>query len=310
MGRKAVLLFSGQGAQKVGMGKDLAENHPAAKAMFDAADAKLGYSLSQVMFEGPMEELTRTSRCQPALYAHGLALLDALKARVPDLEIAATAGLSLGEFTAHAAAGTFDFATGLSLVFQRGSFMEEACEATHGAMLACLGGEESAIRDLASECEIDVANLNAPGQIVLSGSKEGIEKATGLAKERGIRKAIPLPVAGAYHSRLMQGAQDKLAAVLSETEIASPAVPVVSNFAADVVISADDIRETLTRQVTGSVRWVESMQLLISKGHDFFIELGPDATLAGLLGKIDKSATVVSIKDLETLEAALPSIQG
>ena len=308
MGKKAVLLFSGQGAQKVGMGKDLAEAHPRAKEMFDAANETLGYLLSEVMFEGPIEELTRTSRCQPALYAHGLALLDLLKTKVPDLEITAAAGLSLGEFTAHAAAGTYDFATGLQLVYRRGSFMEVACNTTDGTMLACLGGEESAIRELAAECEIDVANLNAPGQIVLSGSKAGIEKAASLAKERGIRKAIPLPVAGAYHSRLMQTAQEQLSVVLTDTEIQSPGVPVVCNFEARPVATAEEIRATLTHQVTGSVRWVESMQHLIAQGHDFFIELGPDATLAGLMGKIDKSVTVVSIKDLETLEAALPQL--
>lgn len=310
MGRQAVLLFSGQGAQKVGMGKDLADASPEAKAMFDAADTKLGYSLTEVMFEGPMGELTRTSRCQPALYAHGLALLEILKSRVSDLEVVACAGLSLGEFTAHAAAGSFDFATGLNLVFQRGSFMEEACEATEGAMLACLGGDEATIRELASECDVDVANLNAPGQIVLSGSKSGIDLAAGQAKERGIRRAIPLPVAGAYHSRLMKTAQDQLAGVLAESKIGSPSVPVISNFAAEVVSAPGDIRSTLTSQVTGSVRWVESMKLLREMGHEFFIELGPDATLAGLMAKIDKSATVVSIKDLETLEAALPTIQG
>lgn len=306
---KAVLLFAGQGAQKVGMGKDLAEAYPAVRALFDQADAALGYSLTNVMFEGPMEELTKTSRCQPALYAHGLAILEVLKSKVPSLEIAATAGLSLGEFTAHAAAGTFDFATGLNLVFQRGSFMEEACENTKGAMLALLGGEESAIRELASECDVDVANLNAPGQIVLSGSAEGIADAAAKAKDKGIKRAIPLPVAGAYHSRLMKSAQDKLAAVLASAPIQSPSVPVVSNFEARPVSTPEEIRATLTSQVTGSVRWVESMQHLIAAGHTTFIELGPDATLAGLMGKIDKSVKVISIKDAATLDAAVAQLQ-
>lgn len=148
---KAVLLFAGQGAQKVGMGKDLADAYPVVRDLFDAANNAIGPWLTNAMFEGPMEELTKTSRCQPALYAHGLAILEVLKSKVPSLEITATAGLSLGEFTAHAAAGTFDFATGLNLVFQRGSFMEEACENTKGAMLAMIGGEESAIRELAKE---------------------------------------------------------------------------------------------------------------------------------------------------------------
>jgi [acyl-carrier-protein] S-malonyltransferase len=308
MSKSAVLLFAGQGAQKVGMGKDLAEAFPSVRALLDQADAALGYSLTQVMFEGPMEELTKTSRCQPALYAHGLAILSILKEKVPGLQIAATAGLSLGEFTAHAAAGTFDFATGLNLVFQRGSFMEEACESTQGAMLAMLGGEESAIRELAAECDVDVANLNAPGQIVLSGSAEGIQAAAAKAKDKGIKRAIPLPVAGAYHSRLMKSAQDKLAAVLAGAAIQEPAVPVVCNFEARAVKSPDEIRATLTAQVTGSVRWVESMQLLRSQGHELFIELGPDATLAGLMGKIDKTARVISIKDLASLEAAVAEL--
>lgn len=304
----AVLLFSGQGAQKVGMGQDIASAYPSAAALFEQADAALGFPLSQVMFEGPMEELTKTSRCQPALYAHGLALLGALRERVPGLEVTAAAGLSLGEFTAHAAAGTFDFATGLNLVFQRGSFMEQACEATQGAMVAMIGGEEEAVRALAAECEVDVANLNAPGQIVLSGSVEGIEKAATLAKEKGIKRAIALPVAGAYHSRLMSSAQEKLATALATAAITPPAVPVVSNFAARPVTDAADIRATLTAQVTGSVRWVESMRHLIAAGHRLFIELGPDATLAGLMGKMDREVKVLSIKDTATLDAVVAEL--
>ncbi|MES2594445.1 MAG: ACP S-malonyltransferase [Verrucomicrobiota bacterium] len=310
MSKSVVLLFAGQGAQKVGMGKDLAESFPSVRALFDQADAAIGYSLSQVMFEGPMEELTKTSRCQPALYAHGLACLSVLKEKVPGLQVAATAGLSLGEFTAHAAAGTFDFATGLNLVFQRGSFMEEACEQTLGAMLAMLGGEESVIRDLAAKCDVDVANLNAPGQIVLSGSVEGINAAAAKAKEKGIKRAIPLPVAGAYHSRLMKSAQDKLAAALASASISEPAVPVVCNYEARAVKTPEEIRSTLTAQVTGSVRWVESMQALRAAGHELFIELGPDATLAGLMGKIDKTAKVISIKDLASLDAAVAELSA
>lgn len=304
MAIQAVLLFSGQGAQKVGMGSDLTA-HPAAARLFEQADAALGFPLTRVMFEGPMEELTRTSRCQPALYTHGLALLEILRQEAPDLEVAACAGLSLGEFTAHAAAGAFDFATGLRLVHQRGSFMEDACERTRGAMVAMIGGEEDAVRALAADCGVDVANLNAPGQIVLSGAVAGIETAAAQAKERGIKRAILLPVAGAYHSRLMAEAQERLAAVLAETALQSPRVPVISNFEAAAVSEPAAIRAALTRQVTGSVRWVESMRLLIAQGHRRFIELGPDATLAGLMGKIDREAQVVSIRDLETLRAAL-----
>ena len=308
MSRKVVLLFAGQGAQKVGMGKDLAEVYPKAKALFDRADEVLGFKLSDAMFNGPIEELTRTSRCQPALYAHGLAVLEVLKERVPSLDIAACAGLSLGEFTAHAAAGTFDFDTGLKLVFQRGTFMEEACEETKGSMAAMIGGEESAVRELAAECDVDVANLNAPGQIVLSGSMEGIKAAVAKAKEKGIRKAVELTVAGAYHSRLMKSAQDKLAAVLQTTPIQMPRVPVISNYEADAVTSDIVIRTTLERQVTGSVRWSESMQLLLKEGHDLFLEPGPGGVLAGLMGRIQKGVKVLTVEDVKSLDAAVAEL--
>ena len=305
MGTKVVLLFAGQGAQVVGMGQDLAAACPRARALFDRADEVLGFRLSDVMFRGPIEELTRTSRCQPALYVHGLAALEALRERVPGLEIAACAGLSLGEFTAHAAAGTFDFDTGLKLVFQRGSFMEEACEQTKGSMAAMIGGEESAVRGLAAECDVDVANLNAPGQIVLSGSVEGIKAAISRAKEKGIRKGVELPVAGAYHSRLMKSAQDKLASVLLHTPTRMPRVPVVSNYEADVVTSEIVLRSTLEHQVTGSVRWSESMQLLLKEGYDFFLELGPGGVLAGLMNRIQKGVKVLTIADVKSLDAAV-----
>jgi [acyl-carrier-protein] S-malonyltransferase len=308
MSKKVVLLFSGQGAQKVGMGQDLAAAYPVAKALLDQADATLPFSLTEVMFHGPMEELTKTSRCQPALFAHGLAVWAALQVRVPGLELAACAGLSLGEFTAHCAAGTFDFATGLDLVFQRGSFMEEACEQSSGSMAAMVGGTEEAVRELALECGVDVANLNAPGQIVLSGSKEGIEKSVAEAKGKGITKAIPLTVAGAYHSRLMKPAQDKLAEVLAQTAVASPGVPVYCNYQARSVSGAEEIRTTLTQQVTGSVRWSECMSKLVAEGNMLFIECGPDATLAGLMRRIDKSVKVLSISDCASLDRAVEEL--
>lgn len=310
MGKKVVLLFSGQGAQKVGMGKDLAETFPAARAIFEQADSALGFSLSQSMFEGPIEELTRTSRCQPALYAHGLAVLKVLQEKVPSLEVVATAGLSLGEFTAHSAAGTFDFATGLKLVFQRGSFMEQACEETQGSMAAMIGGTEEAVRELAVQSDVDVANLNAPGQIVLSGSVSGIKAAVAGAKEKGISKAVELTVAGAYHSRLMKSAQAKLASVLAETAIATPTVPVVCNYEARAVSSAEEIRSTLTNQVTGSVRWAESIASLVAQGHQLFVECGPGGVLAGLMKRIDKTAKVLSIEDVASLEKAVAELSA
>lgn len=299
-----VLLFSGQGAQKVGMGKDFHEASETARTLFKRADEALGFPLSQTMFEGPDEELTRTSRCQPALYLHGLVALALLRERVGGLYPVAAAGLSLGEFTAHAAAGTFSFEDGLKIVARRGLFMEEACQATEGAMAALIGGEEEGVIALAAECDVDVANFNAPGQIVLSGAVAGIDAAVEKAREHGIRRAIKLNVAGAYHSRLMQSAQEKLAVELKDLPMQAPAIPVVCNYGASVVADPAEIRSMLERQVTGSVRWTESIKLLIEKGHRTFIELGPGKVLAGLVAKIDKDVTVYSVEDLASLEAA------
>ncbi len=290
------------------MGKDLADAYPAVQEMFSKADEALGYSLSDIMFNGPDEELTKTSRCQPALFLHGLACLEVLKEKVPALNVVATAGLSLGEFTAHTLAGTFDFETGLKIVEQRGQFMEEACDATNGAMAAMIGGDEEAVAELAADCGVDVANFNTIGQIVLSGDEAGIDKAVAEAKGRGVRMGKKLNVAGAYHSRLMQSAQDKLAGVLAEVEISEPSIPVICNFEARAVSGQDEIKLTLEQQVTGSVRWTASMQQLIADGHTTFLELGPGKVLAGLMSRIDKSATVLSVEDVESLEAAAEAL--
>lgn len=306
--KNVVVLFSGQGAQKVGMGQDLVTASDTARGLFAQADKALGFSLSEVMFNGPDEELTRTSRCQPALYLHGITCWKMLQERVPGLTATAAAGLSLGEFTAHAAAGSLDFATGLQLVANRGLYMEEACEATNGAMAAMIGGDEEAVVQLAADCDVDVANFNAIGQIVLSGSVEGIDKAVAEAKSRGIRMGKKLNVAGAYHSRLMQSAQDKLANELATTEFATPEIPLICNYEARAVSAAEEIRHTLANQVTGSVRWTASMQKLIADGHSTFIECGPGKVLAGLMGRIDKGATVISIDDIASLDAAAEAL--
>ena len=303
-----VLLFSGQGAQKVGMGKDFAEKSATAREMAAKADAALGFSISEIMFEGPDEELTKTSRCQPALYLHGLMALALIQERLPDLKPVAAAGLSLGEFTAHSAAGTFSFEDGLRIVGKRGAFMEEACNATQGSMAALIGGEEEQVQALAAAADVDIANLNAPGQIVLSGTVEGIDAAVAKAKEFGIRRAIKLNVAGAYHSRLMQSAQDKLAAELAALELKTPSIPVVCNYAATVVSEAAEIRSMLEKQVTGSVRWTASIQTLIAMGHRNFLELGPGKVIAGLVAKIDKDAVVHSVEDVPSLEAAVEAL--
>ena len=304
---KTALLFSGQGAQAVGMGKDLAANFPVAADLFSKADSILGYSLSQIAFEGPAEDLTKTSVCQPALYTHGLAVLAVLKEKLPSLSFHAAAGLSLGEFTAHAASGTFDFETGLRLVDQRSRFMQEACEATEGGMAAIIGAEEQQVRDLAAAADVDVANLNSPGQIVISGEKSKIALAVGMAKEYGARKAVELTVAGAFHSRLMEPAYQRLSVVLAETAIQNPAVPVISNIDALPASSPDAIRKALADQVTGSVRWTGSIEYLIDHaGITRFFELGPGGVIAGLVGRIRKGTEVISISDAASLEAALP----
>ena len=306
MSKNIALLFAGQGAQAVGMGKDLVAEHPAAASLFQQANEVLGFSLSKIAFEGPAEELTKTSICQPALYVHGLACLAVLKEKIPGFAFHAAAGLSLGEFTAHAAAGTFDFETGLDLVAKRSQAMQEACERTEGGMAAVIGGEENRIRELAAAADVDVANLNSPGQIVLSGEASKISLAVSMAKEYGARKAVELQVAGAFHSRLMESAYLKLKEVLEKTPINAPQVPVVCNVDAVAVSEPDTIRRTLADQVTGSVRWSESVEYLLDHLHcDQFLELGPGGVLAGLAGRIRKGTPVISISDCASLVEAL-----
>ncbi len=304
--KKTALLFSGQGAQSVGMGKDLAAEFPAAAALFEKADSILGYPLSRIAFEGPTEELTKTSVCQPALYVHGLACLAVLKEKFPALEFHATAGLSLGEFTAHAAAGTFDFETGLRLVNKRARAMQEACEASTGGMAAIIGGEEDRVRELAAAADVDVANINAPGQIVLSGEASKIVMAVSLAKEYSARKAVELTVAGAFHSCLMEPAYQSLSVALAETQMLAPRVPVVCNVDAIEVRDPQTIRRTLADQVTGSVCWSQSVEYLIDKLHiEQFIELGPGGVIAGLVGRIRKGTPITSVSNAATLEEAV-----
>src|SRR4029434_5199110 len=245
MSRKIALLFAGQGAQTVGMGQDLAAEFVEAADLFRRADEVLGRNLSEIAWHGPIEELTRTSNCQPALYVHGLACLSVLREIAGELPIAAAAGLSLGEWTAHAAAGTFSFEDGLRLVEQRGRFMEAACGSTSGAMAAMIGGDESAVRALAAAADVDVANLNSPGQVVISGEQAKVAAAVGLAREHGIRRATLLNVAGAYHSRLMEDAYIHVGEALSNVVLQKPGFPVMSNVTGAQVESADEIRRTL-----------------------------------------------------------------
>jgi [acyl-carrier-protein] S-malonyltransferase len=302
MPKKIALLFAGQGAQWVGMGRDLAERYPVAADLFRQANEILGRNLCDVAWNGPIEELTKTSNCQPALYVHSLAALAALREVFGEFEVGGAAGLSLGELTAHAAAGTFDFATGLKLVRKRGEFMDEACATTQGGMAAMIGGLENDVRRLAADEDVDIANINAPNQIVISGGLANVETAVGVAKEYGIGRATMLNVAGAYHSRLMEIAYVKLEKVLADVPMQSPRFPVISNVTGEEVKTPQEIRQTLRDQVVGTVRWTDCMQRLIELGCDFFIELGSGNVLAGLLKRKNRAIAVISIGDAESVD--------
>ena len=291
------LLFSGQGAQKVGMGADLYENSASAHALYDLADTRLGWPLSEYSFKGPEATLTETRVCQPALYTHGLAILAAFEDHAGrPLRFEAAAGLSLGEYTAHATAGTFTFQTGLQLVQERGRLMQEACNATVGTMVTLLGATPEQAQEIATACNVDVANLNCPGQVVLSGGVKEMEGVAALAKEKGVRKVIPLKVAGAYHSRLMASAATELAPFLSNAEMHAPKVPVVANYTANVTDGVDQIEVNLEMQVCGSVRWEESIRRLIAMGFTEFVECGPGGVIAGLLRRIDPAVSCLSLE--------------
>ena len=301
MPKKIALLFAGQGAQSVGMGRDLAEQFSVAADLFRQADEILGRRLSEIAWSGPIEELTKTSNCQPALYVHGLACFAALREVAGDFPITGAAGLSLGEMTAYAAAGAFDFATGLKLVQRRGELMDEACAATSGAMAAMIGADENTVRALAADADVDVANINAPGQIVISGERAKVEAAIGMAKEHGVRRATLLNVAGAYHSLLMESAYQKLGATLRPISVLPPRFSVISNVTGLEATTPIEIRQTLQDQVTSTVRWVDCMERLTDLGCDFFIELGPGGVLAGLLRRTRKGVDVTSVNDVESV---------
>src|SRR5438067_46099 len=301
MARKIALLFAGQGAQAVGMGKDLADQFPVAADLFRQADEILGRTLTEIAWNGPLEELTKTSNCQPALFVHGLACLSVLRELAGEFSIGGAAGLSLGELTAHAAAGTLDFENGLKLVQKRGQFMDEACAATVGGMAAMIGADENIVRQLADDEDVDVANINSPGQIVISGELAKVEAAVAVAKEKGIRRATMLNVAGAYHSRLMQSAYEKLGAALLEVQMELPRFPVISNATGREVTTLPETRQTLQDQVTSTVRWVDCMERLAEFGCDSFIELGPSGVLAGLLKRTRKDADVISVSDVPSV---------
>lgn len=307
---QTALLFAGQGSQTVGMGQALCEKYAVCRQLFNNANAVLGRDLAQICFTSPDTVLTQTDNAQPGIFLTSLACLAALQSQIPDLKFTATAGLSLGEFTALTAAGAMTFEDGLKLVQARGKFMQEACDTTQGGMASIINLDDAVLTEVCREADVDIANLNCPGQTVISGAKDKIAKAVELAKARGAKRALPLSVAGAYHSRLMAGAQQKVAAVLADLTMSAPRVPVVANVSARPGGSVAEIKDLLTRQVTGTVRWTESMQWLVAQGFTRFIELGPGTVLAGLMKRINKDVEVISINDCATLEAAVIKLRG
>lgn len=307
---KTALLFAGQGAQVVGMGKDFATAFPSAQAWFDRGNTALGYDLVAICFNGPETELTKTENAQPGIFLVSWVAFQLLKERVPSLEFHATAGLSLGEFTALTAAGALAFEDGLRVVRQRGRFMQEACDDAHGGMAAIIGLDEAPTHEVCAEAGVVLANFNCPGQLVISGEMEKIAKAVELAKAKGARKAIPLQVAGAYHSPLMASAQSKLAAELAKIQISAPTVPVISNVDALPSGRPDGVSSRLVEQVTSPVLWEQSMRVLLGQGFTRFLELGPGNALSGFMKRMDKSVQMLNVSDVASLEKTVRGLAG
>ena len=292
------------------MGRDLVTTYPTAKAWFDRADAALGYDLSSICFDGPEAELTKTENAQPGIFLVSWVAFELLKEQAPQLTFEATAGLSLGEFTALTAAGTFSFDDGLRMVRQRGKFMQEACEVTKGGMAAIIGLGEIPTREVCQEVGVALANLNCPGQLVISGEAGRIDAACELARARGAKRALPLTVAGAYHSQLMSSAQAKLASETSRVRFSPPSVPVISNVTGEPHGDTVSISDRLVEQVTSSVLWEKSMRLLLAQGFTRFIELGPGTALTGFLRRIDKNAQCLNVADVASLEATVKALNS
>jgi len=295
------MIFSGQGAQTVGMGKSLYENSAIARDLYDRADKALGWSLMDISFNGPDETLTETRVCQPALYMVGYSIYAILK-EAGKVDMKAALGLSLGELTALAVADAFDFETGLKVVAERGRLMQEACDATDGAMASIIGGARETVEPICKEFDVDMANLNCPGQIVISGESEKIAAAVTSAKEsKQFRMVIPLKVAGAYHSRLMEPARVEFEKYLQTVEIKTPSVPVFTNTTGKQVENPDDIRAALVKQVVSSVLWEDCMRSAAELGLSEFYECGPGGVLAGMAKRTDRSWKVHSFCEYSDL---------
>ncbi|WP_103105903.1 ACP S-malonyltransferase [Brevibacillus reuszeri] len=308
---KIAFVFPGQGSQFVGMGQALSEQSPAARQIFEEADAALGFPLSQLCFEGPEDELKLTANTQPAILTASIAVLAALKEKQPDFSPAFVAGHSLGEYSALVAAGALSFADAVKTVRSRGQFMEEAVPAGQGAMAAVLNMDRAALHAVCEEVTasghpVQLANLNSPGQIVISGSAEGVKLAGEQAKTAGAKRVLPLNVSGPFHSSLMQPAADKLQAVLADISVQDAAVQVVANVTARPVTEAATIVDSLIQQVSAPVLWEDSVQWMVEQGVTTFVEIGPGKVLAGLIKKIAPAdTTIISVQDMDSLSELL-----
>jgi [acyl-carrier-protein] S-malonyltransferase len=300
-------LFPGQGSQQVGMGKELVASYAVARQTFEEADEALGFSLSQLCFEGPEDQLKLTQNTQPAILTMSVAAMRVLREKGIDCKFAA--GHSLGEYSAHVAAGTLSFADAVRTVRNRGRYMQEAVPVGEGAMAAILALTPEVVLAICEEAAqgevVQAANINSSGQIVVSGSKAAVERAAELAKAKGAKRAVMLPVSAPFHCRLMQPAQDRLAVDLRALKFNDLAFPVIKNIDAQPVTTGDAAREALITQVTGSVQWERSMQTLIGAGADLFIELGPGKVLGGLMRQIDKNQTCLNVEDEASLQKTL-----
>lgn len=300
-------LFPGQGSQSVGMGKDLAAMYPVAQETFDEADAALGFSLSQLCWEGPEDQLKMTEITQPAILTVSVAAWRVLQSK--GITAQYVAGHSLGEYSAHVAAGTLEFKDAVRTVNKRGKYMQEAVPTGVGAMAAILMLASEEVKKVCQEAaqgEIcQAANLNSPAQTVISGNAAAVHRAADLAKKRGAKRAVMLPVSAPFHCALMQPAQDRLAGDLHSLSFRNPELPVICNVDVEAVTTAEGARDTLTRQVTGSVQWEASLRKLISLGVHTFVEVGPGNVLSGLMRQIDKTQTCLNVEDEDSLQKAM-----